>query len=103
MHRDLQNIVCFFAHTGQQGFRPHANFAERQRCKMNMYPSSTVLPKLMPPSAWPVEGPCDPSLGVALDPILYVLLKLLAVLAVFVSDGGLNRVVRVGLDQERLD
>jgi len=46
MHRDLQNIGCFFAHTGQDVFRPRANFAERQRC--NMYPTSPVrLPTLI--------------------------------------------------------
>jgi hypothetical protein len=43
------------------------------------------------------------SLGVALDPVLHVLLKLLAVLPVLVGDGRLDGIVRVGLDQERLD
>jgi len=42
-------------------------------------------------------------LGVPLHPVLHVLLKLLAVLLVLVRDGGLDGVVRVRLDQERLD
>jgi hypothetical protein len=57
----------------------------------------------MPISAWPVEDPCDPSLGVALDPVLYILLKLLAVLPVLVGNGRLDGIVRVGLNEQRLD
>jgi hypothetical protein len=42
-------------------------------------------------------------LRITLDPVFCVLLKLLAVLAILVGDGGLDSVVRVWLDQERLD
>jgi hypothetical protein len=42
-------------------------------------------------------------LSVTLDPVLYVLLKLFAVLAVLVGDGRLDRIVGVRLNQKRLN
>jgi hypothetical protein len=42
-------------------------------------------------------------LSVTLDPVLYVLLKLLAVFAVLVGNGRLYRIVGVRLDQKRLN
>jgi hypothetical protein len=44
-----------------------------------------------------------PSLCVALDPVLCALLKSCTVLAVLVGDGRLDRIVRVGLDKQRLN
>jgi hypothetical protein len=40
---------------------------------------------------------------ITLDPVLCILLKFLAVFAVFVGDGGLDRIVHVWLNQKRLD
>lgn len=42
-------------------------------------------------------------LGITLDPVLCILLKLFAVFAVFVGDGGLDRIVHVWLNQKRLN
>lgn len=48
--------------------------------------------------------PCPNSLlCIALDPVLCALLKPSTVLAVLVGDGGLDGVVWVGLDEERLN
>jgi hypothetical protein len=49
--------------------------------------------------------PCFPHalLCIALDPVLCILLKLLAVLAVLIGDGGLDGIIGVGFNQKRLD
>lgn len=43
------------------------------------------------------------SLGVPLNPVLRVLLKLLAILSILVRDRRLDGIIGVGLNQERLD
>jgi hypothetical protein len=93
IHLPARTRITSLSQCGERSSSPRQNSPNARECKTNYVAERLQNATLCPPAL----------LRITLDPVLRVLLKLLAVLPVLVGDGGLDSIVWVRLDQERLD